>query len=131
MTTPRKLHLPSILFGVFVLLLPGCDNPAAIPDDLPVDLSLPFFRTAQAQDGISISIDKHAQITFGGGVIITVRIACEPLPGVEDFQEAFAGVQQAKTGADSEGGIDGTVVCDGLERIHTARLSPLDKTFRR
>jgi len=78
---------------------------------------------AQAQGHVSISIEKHARLTADGAVIIRVHIACDPLPGTEDFQEALAGAGQARTGAAAEGGVDGTVVCDGIERAHTARLS--------
>jgi hypothetical protein len=93
-------------------------------------IALPAF--AQAEGDISISIAKHARLTSGGAVVITLRIACEPLPGTEDFQEALAGARQARTGAEAEGGIDGTVVCDGVERTHTARLVPFtEEVFKR
>src|SRR4030095_13258717 len=77
-----------------------------------------------AQDNISISIEKHGQLTSDGAVIIMIQIACDPLPGTEDFQEALAGAGQPRTGAEAEGGIDGTVVCDGISHTYTARLSP-------
>ena len=48
-----------------------------------------------------------------------------------DFQEARAGAGQAKTNAGAEGGLDGTVVCDGVERVHTAHLGPhTDAAFK-
>lgn len=85
-----------------------------------------------AQDDISMSIDKHGQLTADGAAIITIQIACDPLPGTLDFQEALAGAVQTRTGAEAEGGIDGTVVCDGIPRTYTARLSPFtDAVFKR
>jgi hypothetical protein len=87
---------------------------------------------ALAQDDVSISIAKHAQLTSNGAVIIRIDIACDPLPGTEDFQEALAGAGQPRTGAEAEGGIDGTVVCDGISHTYTARLSPFtDAVFQR
>jgi hypothetical protein len=87
---------------------------------------------ARAQGDVSISIAKHARLTGDGAVIIRVHIACDALPGTEDFQEALAGAGQAKTGAEAEGGIDGMVVCDGIGRTHTARLSSFTEgVFRR
>ena len=94
-------------------------------------MAFPTIALAQEED-ISISIAKYAQLTSDGAVIIMVDIACDPLPGTEDFQEALAGAGQAKTGAEAEGGIDGTVVCDGISRTYTARLSPFtDTVFKR
>jgi hypothetical protein len=85
-----------------------------------------------AQGGISIAIERHAALTKQRAIVITVRIACGPLPGVEDVQEALAGAAQEKTGAEAEGGLDGTVVCDGVERTHTAHLSSFtDAGFKR
>jgi hypothetical protein len=93
--------------------------------------ALPAIVIAQG-DNISISIEKHGQLTSDGAVIIMIQIACDPLPGTEDFQEALAGAGQPKTGAGAEGGIDGTVVCDGIPRTYTARLSPFtDVVFKR
>jgi hypothetical protein len=94
-------------------------------------IALPASALAQ-DDDISISIAKHAQLTVDGAVIIRIDIACNPLPGTEDFQEALAGAAQPRTGAEAEGGIDGTVVCDGTSRTYTARLSPFtNAVFRR
>jgi hypothetical protein len=94
-------------------------------------MALPAIALAQ-DDDISISIAKHAQLTSDGAVIIRIHIACDPLPGTEDFQEALAGARQARTGAGAEGGIDGTVVCDGISHTYTARLSPFtDALFKR
>jgi hypothetical protein len=77
-------------------------------------------------------IEKHGQLTSDGAAIIMIQIACDPLPGTEDFQEALAGAGQPKTGAGAEGGIDGTVVCDGISHTYTARLSPFtDAVFKR
>jgi hypothetical protein len=88
--------------------------------------------TAQAQEEVSVSIAREARLGSDGAVIITVRITCGPLPGTEDFREAHAGAGQPKTGAAAEGGVDGTVVCDGTERVHTARMFPhTDEAFRR
>jgi hypothetical protein len=87
-------------------------------------MAFPAIALAKDND-ITISIAKRAQLTSDGAVIIMIEIACDPLPGIEEFQEAFAGVTQAKTSADAEGGIDGTVVCDGITHMHTARLFPI------
>jgi hypothetical protein len=90
----------------------------------------PAITLAQ-DDNITFTIEKHAQLTAGGAVIITIHIACDPLPGTEDFQEGLAGASQAKTGAEAEGGINGPVVCDGLSRTYTAHLSPFtDVVFK-
>lgn len=78
---------------------------------------------AGAQDDISISIDKHAQLTGDGAVTYTVRIACGPLPGTADFREGLAGAGQERTGAAAEGGLGPDVVCDGVERTYTAGVS--------
>ena len=94
-------------------------------------MALPAIALAQDGD-ISIAIAQHAQLTSDGAVIIMIHIACDPLPGTEDFQEALAGAGQQKTGAGAEGGIDGMVVCDGSSHTHTARLSPFtDAVFER
>lgn len=78
---------------------------------------------AHAQDaGIALAIQKHAQLTADAAMVIRIQITCGPFEGSEDFQQAFAGGGQEKTGAESESGIDGTVVCDGVQRTHTARL---------
>jgi hypothetical protein len=94
-------------------------------------MALPAIALAQDKD-ISISIAKHAQLTSEGAIIIMIDIACDPLPGTEDFQEALAGAVQAKTGAWAEGGIDGTVVCDGISHTYTAHFSSFaDAVFKR
>jgi hypothetical protein len=81
--------------------------------------------------GILLEIEKHAVLTEAGLVVIRIHITCGPFVGVEDFQEGHAGGDQSKTGAESETGIDGTVLCDGVERVHTAHLSPLtDAAFK-
>ena len=74
---------------------------------------------------ISLEIEKHADLTEQGAVVVRTRIVCGPFAGVEDFQETLASAAQDKTGAEAEGGIDGTVVCDGVERTHTAHRSSL------
>jgi hypothetical protein len=105
--------------------------PAAAFVALAGIMALPGIALAQ-DDDISISIAKHAQLTADGAVIIRIHIACDPLPGTEDFQEALAGAEQARTAAEAEGGIDGTVVCDGISHTYTARLSPFtDAVFQR
>lgn len=88
--------------------------------------------TATAQvPGVAVAIDRHAVLTKQGTLVFQVRIACGPVAGFEEFQEAIAGGGQARTGAEAEGGISGTVVCDGVERAHTAHLSPFtDEVFR-
>ena len=72
--------------------------------------------------GIAVAVEKHARLTSDRAMVIRIHITCGPFAGVEDFQQGFAGGGQARTGAEAEGGIDGTVVCDGVERVHTARL---------
>jgi hypothetical protein len=95
---------------------------------LAVALGFAFSAQSHAQaPGISLMIEKHASLTPQGIVVIWIRIVCGPFAGVEQFQEGHAGGGQDKTGASSETGIDGTVVCDGVERTHTAHLSPLDE----
>ena len=87
-----------------------------------------FCAHSHAQaPGISLMIEKHASLTRQGIVVISVRIVCGPFAGIEQFQEGHAGGSQSKTDASSETGIDGTVICDGIERTHTAHLSPLDE----
>jgi hypothetical protein len=98
----RSKHALATVLGIAVIALSG---------------------VAHAQGDVSISIARHAELTVDGQVIIRVHIACDPLPGIEEFQQAFAGGVQRKTGAAAETGIDGTVVCDGLARTHTARFS--------
>ncbi len=91
-----------------------------------------YAPQAHPQAGISLEIEKHARLSEPGAAVITIRIVCGPFEGVEEFQEAVAGAFQATTGAEAEGGIDGSVVCDGVERTHTARLSPFsDAGFKR
>jgi hypothetical protein len=91
-----------------------------------------FIPQARAQaNGISLAIEKHAVLTQAGIVVIRIHITCGPFAGVEEFQEGHAGGGQSKTGAESETGIDGAVLCDGVERTHTAHLSPLtDADFK-
>jgi hypothetical protein len=93
-------------------------------------LAAPTALDAQTA-GIALTIEKHANLTAQGVVVIRVHVTCGPFAGFEDFQEAFAGATQPKTGAEAEGGMDGTVVCDGVERVHTAHLSPFTEvSFR-
>jgi hypothetical protein len=80
--------------------------------------------TARAQDNMSIRIDKHAQLGPGGGIAFTVHVACA-LPGTLDFREGFAGGGQQKSGAQGEGGLSPTVLCDGVERVYRAEVSPI------
>ena len=87
--------------------------------------------SAAAQESISLSIAKHAQITSDGVIVIRIDVVCEPLPGTVDFQQTFAGASQTGTGAEAEAGLDGTVVCDGIERTHTAHLSSFAEDFKR
>ena len=58
-------------------------------------MALPAIVIAQ-DDNISISIEKHGQLTSDWAVIIMIQIACDPLPGSPDFQEALAGAGQPK-----------------------------------
>ena len=91
-------------------------------------LAFVFSAASQAQaPSISLMIEKHASLTRQGQVVIWIHIVCGPFAGIEEFQEGHAGGGQAKTGASSETGIDGAVICDGIERTHTAHLSPLDE----
>lgn len=85
---------------------------------------------AHADDGVTVTIAKHARLTADGDVVILAFVRCGPLPGVEDFQETRAGIGQARTGGAGEGGLDGTVVCDGVERVHTARFSSFAEPFQ-
>jgi hypothetical protein len=88
--------------------------------------------TARAQGDISISIEKHARLTADGGVILGVRVACGPFPGIEEFREASAGASQARTGAEAEGALSPDVVCDGVERAYAALVFPItDAVFAR
>jgi probable HAF family extracellular repeat protein len=90
------------------------------------------YLISPIEAGISLAIEKHAGLTEQGAVVITVQIVCGPFAGVEDFQQASAGAGQEKTGAAAEGDLDGTVVCDGVERTHTAHLSSFtEAVFRR
>lgn len=86
---------------------------------------------SQTAGGIALAIDKHAQLASDGAIVIRIRITCGPFEGAEEFQQSFAGGSQEKSGASSESGIDGMVICDGVTRTHTARLTPFDTAFRR
>lgn len=86
-------------------------------------IALPMQRAQAQTPGISLEIERLAMLTSAGTVVFWVHVTCGPFEGVEDFQEARAGAGQAKTGAGAEGGLDGTVVCDGVERVHTAHLT--------
>jgi hypothetical protein len=78
--------------------------------------------TASQPAGIALAMNKHAVLRSDGVVVLRLQVICGPFTGAEDFQQGFAGGSQPRTGAASEGGIDGTVVCDGVEREHTAHL---------
>ena len=94
-------------------------------------VALPAHRAHSQSPGISVEIERLARLTNDGIVVIQVHVTCGPFEGVEDFQEARAGAGQAKTNAGAEGGLDGTVVCDGVERVHTAHLGPhTDAAFK-
>jgi hypothetical protein len=80
---------------------------------------------ARAQRDTSVRIEKRARLTSDGGVVFRVHIACGPLPGTMDFTEGFAGALQEKSGAEAEGGLSPDIVCDGVERLYTAGLSPI------
>ena len=83
---------------------------------------------AHAQPGISLAISKHARLTEKGAIVIAIQVICGPFAGFEEFQDAVVGAIQEKSGAEAEGGMDGTIVCDGVERTHTARLSSFTDT---
>ena len=94
--------------------------------------ALALSSPTHAQAGISLAIEKHAALTEQRALVIRVHIACGPFDGTEEFQESVAGAFQETTGAEAEGGIDGMVVCDGVERTHTAHVSSFtDAVFRR
>lgn len=102
---------------------------------LPYLLCLSLFAvpvTAFAQQGdIHMAIAKYASPTADGAVTIRIHIACEPLPGVEDYQEGFSGASQPRSGAEGESGIDGMIICDGQARTHTARIYGHEASFVR
>lgn len=85
---------------------------------------------AHAADEITIRIDKHARLTPDGQLVFTAHIRCGPLPGVEDFTEGFTGAGQERTGAWSESGLDGTVICDGVERVHGGHLFAFESEWK-
>lgn len=84
-----------------------------------------FPEAVRAQDAITVSIERHARPTSDGGVVFEVRVACGPLPGSPDVRQGFAGAAQARTGAEAEGGLSPDVICDGVERVYIADLSPI------
>lgn len=87
---------------------------------------------SSALEGVSISIEKHAQPTAAGGVVVRVHVTCGPLPGSPDYTEGFAGAFQPKSGAEAEGGLSPDLVCDGIERTYTAGVSLIsDASFKR
>jgi hypothetical protein len=83
------------------------------------------------EDDVLVAIAKYAVPTHDGSIVIRIHIACEPMWGFEEFQQGHAGGSQARTGAWSETGIDGTIVCDGQAHTHTARLYPFEGVFKR
>jgi hypothetical protein len=85
--------------------------------------ALLFPAGVHAQD-ISITIDRHAELTGDGSITFTVRLSCE-LPGTVDVREGLAGAGQTKTRASAEGGLSPDLVCDGIERVYTASVSLL------
>ena len=93
-------------------------------------IAIPTSAAAQNND-IWVAIAKHASLTSDGSVVIRIHIACDPLPGFEEFQEGYAGAGQERTGASGETGIDGMVVCDGEAHTHTARVFPFEGAFER
>jgi hypothetical protein len=97
-----------------------------------IAFALGAAQPALAQGGVSIRINKHAELTPGGGVRFGVRVTCGPLPGSEDFREGLAGAGQKKTGAAAEGGLSPDIVCDGVRRVYAADLSVFtDEVFKR
>ncbi len=103
---------------------------ALVPVVLAGIIAVPTNATAQ-NDDIWVAIAKHAAPASDGAVVIRIHIACDPLPGFEEFQEGYAGAGQERTGATGETGIDGMVVCDGQAHTHTARVYPHEGTFVR
>ena len=88
---------------------------------IAITVALVFPLAAQAQE-LSISIDRHAQLTADGSITFTVRVSCE-LPGTPDFRQGLAGARQPRTGAAAEGGLGPDIVCDGVSRTYTAGVS--------
>ena len=89
---------------------------------------LALVPNASAQtSGVLLQIEKHAVLTREGRVRIRIQITCGPFTGFMEINEGHAGGGQEKTGASSETGIDGTPLCDGVTRVHTAHLAPLDE----
>ena len=130
---PRGMGAPSPHAEVCMDLLPSLGRVCGALVSVAGAIVLPAVALAQNDDDdITIAIAKHAELASDGAVIIRIHIACDPLPGTEDFQEAHAGAGQPRTGAGAEAGIDGTVVCDGTAHTHTAHLFPhTDAAFKR
>jgi hypothetical protein len=81
--------------------------------------------TALAQGSVTVTLHPRALRGDGGQWLqLTVDIACDDL-GAEDFQQglAFATQQRGRHVIAGEGGVDGTVICDGVARTHTATVS--------
>jgi len=105
---------------------------ALFPALLVLASALSFAASAKAQGDVSIRVDKHARLTSDGAITFTVRVACGPLAGTEDFRQGLAGAGQQKTGAGAEGGLSPDLVCDGVERVYTAGISVItEAVFRR
>jgi hypothetical protein len=80
---------------------------------------------ALAQGTATVTLHPRALLGDGGlWLQLTVDIACDDL-GTEDFQQglAFATQERGSQHIAGEGGVDGTVICDGVTRTHTATVS--------
>jgi hypothetical protein len=80
---------------------------------------------AVGQGSVSVSLHRRAMLGEGGSSLqLIVDIACDDL-GTEEFQEglAFATQRRGPLFAEGEGGVDGSVICDGMTRTYTATVS--------
>ena len=80
---------------------------------------------ALAQESVTVTLHPRALLGDGGQSLqLTVDIACEDV-GTEDFQQglAFATRERGSLSMVGEGGVDATVICDGVTRTHRATVS--------
>jgi hypothetical protein len=72
-----------------------------------------------------VTLHPRALLRDGGfSLQLTADIECDDL-GTEDFQQglAFATQEGGSLSLAGEGGVDGSVICDGVSRTHTATVS--------
>jgi hypothetical protein len=80
---------------------------------------------ASAQEPVTVTLHDRALLGNGGQSLqLVVDITCQDL-GIEDFQQglAFGTQHRGPNIREGEGGVDGTIVCDGVTRTHTATVS--------